>query len=454
MIAPDVIEEVRRLVDVVALIGAKVMLRKSGASYVGCCPFHEERQGSFHVYPDDKRFVCYGCGARGDVFEFLQRLEGRPFPAVLRELGAGVGVAVPRARRPVSAAEERSRSERAGLLAACEAAASHWQECLWAAEGELARQYLASRGIREEVARGFRLGYALGEWHDAERALAAAKITTTIQHVAGILAVRQEPGKTGRHYDRFRQRIVFPIEDAGGRVIGFGGRAIGNVAGPKYLNGPETPVYKKARALYGLHRARDGIRRTGKAILVEGYFDVLALHQAGIGMAVACGGTAFTTEQLELLMANGCRELVLLFDGDEAGAGAPARAARAILGSGLTTSVAQLSAALPGSDPDAFVLRFGKASVEEVLAGARPLTEFLMDDAIRRHAGGLGPQAPMEHKLLALRELTPLVLAAPEGLARSTFERAVARRLDIDIGPLRLEVKRAGRVAEQVGGRR
>jgi DNA primase len=153
-------------------------------------------------------------------------------------------------------------------------------------------------------------------------------------------------------------------------------------------------------------------------------------------------------------MASGCRELVLLFDGDEAGARAPARAARAILRAGLTTSVAQLSATLPGSDPDAFVLRFGKTGVEEVLHGARPLTEFLIDDALRRHAGGLGPQAPVEHKLRALRELTPLVLAAPEGLARSTFERAIARRLDVDIGPLRLEVKRAERAAEQLGGRR
>ncbi len=448
MISSDVIEEVRRLVDVVVLIGARVQLRKSGTSFVGCCPFHEEREGSFRVYPNDKRWVCYGCGARGDVFEFFQRLEGKSFPAVVHEIAARVGVVVPRA--PISAEEERARGERAALLAACEAAATHWQKHLWAPEGEPARQYLASRGVREDAAHTFRLGYALPEWHDLERSLGGPKIQVEVQHTAGLLAAKEEPEKAPRYYDRFRQRIVFPIEDAGGRVVGFGGRAIGSEPGAKYLNSPETPLYKKARALYGMHRAREAIRRTGSAVLVEGYFDVLALHRVGIVTAVAPCGTVLTAEQLELLVASGCRELVLLFDGDEAGARAPARAAPALLQASLTTSVARISQAADGkSDPDALVLRSGKAGVEEVLAGARPLTEFLIDDAIRRRARGVGPQAPVEHKLSVICELKPLVLAAPPGLARSMFEKAIARRLDLDIGPLRLEVHRARRAAAQ-----
>jgi DNA primase len=448
MIAPDVIEEIRRLVDAVALIGAKVQLRKSGSSYVGCCPFHEEREGSFRVYPDEKRFACFGCGARGDLFEFLERLEGKPFPTVVRELAAKVGVVVPQAE--ASPEERRARRERAVLFAACAAAVTHWQKRLWGEEGEPARRYLAARGVSEEVARSYRLGYAVQKWQDLERALAARMPGATL-HAAGLVGAKEDPGKPLRFYDRFRHRVIFPIEDARGRVIGCGARAIDADQGPRYLNTPETPLYKKSRVLYGLSRARETIRQTRQAILVEGYFDVLVLHQAGFLATVAPGGTALTREQVELLTVSGCRELVLLFDGDDGGTRAPARVAPVLLQAGLSTTVARLPAAPGGTDPDAFVLRAGQASLTEVLAGARPLTEYLIDDAIRRHAEGVGTSAPVEHKIQALRELTPLVVAAPEGLARSTFERAIARRLDLDIGPLRLEVQRAAGVAEQRG---
>ena len=444
MISSDVIEEVRRLVDPVILVGSRVKLWKAGTSYAGLCPFHEEREGSFRLYPQDKRFVCFGCGARGDIFEFLQRAEGKPFPVVVRELAASVGVVVE--REQLSAEERRARAERAALLAACEAAARHWQKNLWKPRGEEARGYLARRGIGEATARVYRLGYARREWHDLEHALRGGKIPVALQRDAGVLAVHEAPEKPKRYYDRFRHRIVFPISDAEGRVIGFGGRALGADRGAKYLNGPETPLYKKSRVLYGLHEARDVIRRTGKAVLVEGYFDVLALHQMGLCAVVAAGGTALSSEQVELLVSNGCRELVLLFDGDEAGAAAPARAARVLLEANLTAVVARLPAAPDGrSDPDALVVRSGKRGVEEVLAGARPLTEFIIDDAVRCHAEGLGTLASVEHKLSVLRSLTPFVLAVPHGLARSAFERTVARRLGIDIGPLRQEFQRVER---------
>lgn len=451
MIAPDVIEEVRRVADPVLLIGNRVKLWKSGASYAGSCPFHPERQASFRVYPKEKRFICFGCGASGDLFEFFQRADGKPFPVVVRELAASVGIVVP-AEAPTSAEEQRASAERAALLAACSVATAHWERNLWGGEGGRARDYLAARRVRNETAHLFRLGYAPAEWHDVERALRAARFSAEVQRAAGILAAREAEGKAAHSYDRFRDRIIFPIEDSHGRVIGFGARALGEDAEAKYLSGPETPLFKKSRALFGLWQAREAIRQTGKALLVEGYFDVLALHQVGLSWAVAACGTTVSPEQVELLGAAGCKELVLFFDGDEAGALAAGRAARVLLSSSVGAAVAKPPTGLHGqSDPDALVARSGRRGVDEVLAAAKPLTEFLIDDALERHAGGQGAQAPVEHKLAVLRAVTPFVLAAPEGLPRATFERALARRLGLDIGPLRQELEQAAR--ERPGSR-
>ena len=448
MISPEVIEEVKRLADPVLLIGGRVKLWKSGISYAGSCPFHDERgerQASFRVYPKDKRFVCFGCGASGDVFQFFQRADGKAFPVVVRELAATLGIVIPPERAP-SPEEQRERGERASLLGACEAATSHWQRNLSGGEGAKAREYLAERRVTDEAVRAFRLGYALPAWHDLDRTLAAAKIAHAVQMAAGLIASHEVPGKGTRYYDRFRDRIVLPIEDGHGRVIGFGARALSADADAKYLNGPETPLFKKSRVLYGLRQAREVIRGTGRAILVEGYFDAIALHQAGFTGTVAACGTAVSPEQLELLAGAGCKELVLLFDGDEAGAKAAARSARVLLQANLTVTVARVPTASHGqSDPDVLVGRSGRRGVEEVLAAAKPLTEFLIDDALQRHAEGLGVQAPVEHKLAVLRTVMPFVLATPEGLPRATFERAVARRLGIDIGPLRQELQRAAR---------
>ena len=445
MIAPDVIKEVLRLADPVLLIGNRVKLWKSGMAYAGSCPFHEERQASFRVYPKDKRFVCFGCGASGDIFQFFQRVDGKAFPVVVRELAASLGVTV-QPEQPPSLEEQRARTERAALLGACEAATRHWQRNLWGTEGEKARQYLVERRVTGEAARAFRVGYAPASWHDVERALAAAKIPHAVQHAAGVIAAREVAGKGTRYHDRFRDRIVLPIEDAHGRVIGFGARALKEDADAKYLNGPETALFKKSRVLFGLRQARETIRSSGRALLVEGYFDVLALHQAGLTSAVAACGTVLSTEQVELLVACGCKELVLLFDGDEAGTTAAIRAAGVLLKANLPTIVARLAASSHGqSDPDVLVARSGRRGAEEVLAAARPLTEFIIDDAIQRHADGVGVQAPVEYKLAVLRAVMPYVLAAKDGIPRATFERAVARRLGLDIGPLRQELLQAAR---------
>jgi DNA primase len=264
-----------------------------------------------------------------------------------------------------------------------------------------------------------------------------------VQHAAGLLATKTSSPDSLRYYDRFRNRLTFPVADAQGRVIAFGARALDAEPGAKYLNSPETPLYKKARALFALDRAAESIRRTGRAILVEGYFDAVLLHQAGFASTIASCGTALTAEQLEVLAGAGARELVLLFDGDQAGVAAPSRCAATLLKSEMTTYVARLPAgAGDKTDPDSFVRRRGAAALGQVLDAALPLTEHLIQRAIADHAPD-GGHAPVEKKLRVVRELTPTVLATREGLARSAFEKTIARRLDLDIGPLRSELHRA-----------
>jgi DNA primase len=435
MISDSVIEDVRARLDAVAVIGRHTKLRKSGSSFVGTCPFHPEKNPSFRVYPEKKRFRCYGCGAHGDIFEFLQKVERKEFPIVVRELAVEVGVAVP--ERKGAAHMESLRLDKAGALAACEASAAHWSSHLWGAAGEEARRYLATRGVTEVTAREFRLGTAAQEWHDLHRAIAGKNgLSNADLERAGLVL---DKGKGV--YDRFRGRVMFPITDFDGRAIGFGGRALGHGPGPKYLNTPETLLYKKSRALYGLAQAKEAIRKTGVAIVVEGYFDVLLPHQAGVRNVVAACGTALTSEHLELLKRCDCRELVMLFDGGAAGTRAAPQVAAAIFRAGLSARVAQL----PG-DPDDYVRAHGRAGLEALVAAAPTLTEHLIDEAIREHTGAsAATHAPVEQKIAIVRMLTPHALALPDGLARSTFERRIAQRLALDIGALRAEVQRLAR---------
>jgi DNA primase len=331
------------------------------------------------------------------------------------------------------------------LLAACEAAAAHWEAQLAGASGAGARAYLAQRGISPETVRAFRVGFAPDAWHDLHRHLASMGFRDDVQHAAGLLAAKDGDGTKGRPFDRFRNRVMLPIRDSGGRVIGFGGRALdGDHRGAKYLNGPETPLFRKSRALFGVERAASELRR-GRALLVEGFFDAIAIHQAGFTWTVATCGTTVGTEQVDALKKLGCAAVVLLFDGDAAGAAAPARNARALLASGVSAFVARLP---DGSgDPDDFLRRRGKPALEHVLASAVPLTEHLIDEAVRAFAGGADADAAVEHKLRVVRELAPHVAAAPEGLPRNAFEKAIARRLQLDLRPLRAELQAAVRAA-------
>jgi DNA primase len=435
---------------VVAVIGRHVELKRSGRTWKGCCPFHGERTPSFHVYPEDRHFKCYGCGEYGDVFKFLQKLQGKEFPEVVRALAAEVGVEIPE-RAEDSAELRRKRQERSEVLAALDAAARYFSARLWSRHGEEARRYLAGRGLAEETTRRFRVGVASAAWQDLVPRLAEKGVKREALVKSGLVAERE----AGEPYDRFRGRLVFPIAGLDGEVIGFGGRVLPGAPGAdklaKYINSPESPAYKKSRVLYGIDLAREAIRKSRQAILVEGYFDVVGLHQAGVRNAVAVCGTALTPEHVDVLKRCDCREIVVLFDGDAAGAAAPGRAAQALLPAGVSGKVAILPAAAGKSDPDEFARANGGAAVEALVAAARPLTEHLIDGAVLRHCGGDPAQASVEAKLAAFRELKPFVTLVPEGLARTTFEQRVAARLVVDLAALVAEVERP---AEPPRGRR
>jgi DNA primase len=425
---------------VVAVIGRHVELKRSGRTWKGCCVFHGERTPSFHVYPEDKHFKCYGCGAYGDVFTFLQRLEGKEFPEVVKALAAEVGVEIPEAAEEDSAEARHRRKERNEVLAACDAAARYWTARLQSRFGAAARSYLEERGIGEEAVRRFRIGISADGWSDLAARVAEKGIGVPALARAGLLVEKEQGGA----YDRFRNRLMFPIAGIDGQVIGFGGRAMpGDApekAGAKYINTPETPLYKKSKVLYGLDLAREAIRKTRSAVLVEGYFDVIGLHQAGIASAVAVCGTALTAEHVELLQRCDCREVTILFDGDVAGLAAPAKAAAALFPAGVAGKVALLPSDGGKTDPDEYARAHGRAGVEALLAKATPLSEHLVARAVERACGGRAQEAALEAKLAAVRELTPFVRMMREGLARSVFEDAIAKRLDLDLDALRAEL--------------
>ncbi len=440
MIPDSVIQEVRTRIDPVEVIGRRLELRKAGTSFSATCPFHADRTPSFRVYPDSKRFKCFGCGARGDVFEFLRRFEGKDFRTVVQELAAEVGVAVsesgPKADAP---ADNGTRV----LGRACEAALAHWVERLWGDGGAEARHYLQVRGIEEATARQYRVGYAPAEWHDLEGALRGRGFADADLVRAGLLC-ESSNGRQSVH-DRFRGRLMFPFVRGSGDVVGFGARLL--TAGgdgaqhPKYLNSPETPLFKKGQLLFGLSESRGAIRIARRAVLVEGYFDALGLAQAGLREVVAAGGTAVTQHQVVLLQRSGAEELTVLFDTDAAGLEAPARIAQALLAAGLTSRVARL----PGgpTDPDTFVRAHGAGPLKKVLDGAVPLTEWLLERAIAGRVAETGTRTiSVEQKLLIVRDLGPYVAAARPGLPRALFEQRIARRLELYIVALRAELAR------------
>jgi DNA primase len=403
------IEEVLERVDLVALVARHVDLKKSGRSFKGRCPFHEEKSASFYVTPEMKRFKCFGCQAGGDAIAFTQRYLGKSFVDAVRDLAREAGV-------DLSGAEDPSARERQQLREVTALAQAHFQRLLWdEVDGRIGREALTARGVSEETARAFGLGWAPDAWTRlSEELTRRGLLDFGLQ--AGLVQKRPKADGT---YDVFRGRLMVPIRAPDGRPLAFGGRLLVGDQGPKYLNSRESRLYNKSETLYALDVAQHEVRRQHTAVLVEGYFDAMALHQAGLKTAVALCSTALTPGHLEVLRRAEARELILLLDGDTAGRTAVERLAGPLLAAGANTRVALLP---DGEDPDTFARKAGLEGLRALLGAARPLSAHLLLSLLPE-----GPSAGFEAKMEALERLKPVLAHLPVGLVRSAFLSAMAR---------------------------
>ena len=371
LIDEDKIREIRDRSDIVEVIGRYLPLKKSGSNFQGLCPFHQEKSPSFNVNPPRQIYHCFGCGVGGNVFSFLMRIEGLTFPEAVRRLGEQVGIEV--TEQETTPAELKIREQRQQLYRINQAAAELYTEILLnAPEGGAARRYLRQRSYDGEAVRHFGLGFAPDAWETLARHLSNLGFSRDVLLQSGLI----RPGKQDRgDYDMFRNRLLFPIQDTQGRIVAFGGRVLDGSL-PKYINSPESPIYHKGEVLYGLHQALDALRHGGEALVVEGYFDVMALHRAGFTQSLAPCGTALTPDHARLLKRYAER-VVLVFDQDQAGRQATFKAMDVLLPTGMEVAVVSLP---EGADPDSLLLKAGAQAFQDCLDQARPALDVFIEE--------------------------------------------------------------------------
>ncbi len=419
LISPDSVERVKQAADIVEVVSAHTDLRRQGARYVGLCPFHDERTPSFSVEPTEKLYHCFGCGVGGDVIKFIEEKDGLNFAEAVELLADRYGVELEREQEDPRAEAKRQRRRRLEEL--LDRAASFYASYLWESEeAGKARDYLAQRGLREEVLRDFGVGYAPSAWD--KLLVRGQRAGFSVEELRGVgLAQR---GRSGGEYDRFRERIMFPIRDRRGRVLGFGGRAMRSDQGAKYVNTAETEFFHKSQILYGVDRAKAAIAKAGRAVVVEGYTDVLALHQAGIEEAVGVMGTAITGEQVAALSGM-VDEVVLALDADSAGQEAMLRAQTVAAGRRMRLRVAAMPA---GEDPaEMMAAAEGAERFAGLLERAEELVAFQVGLVLERTDAG----SPVERDR-ALAEVAPVLAGMGESASREDLVRRVAERLDFE----------------------
>ncbi|HYC82266.1 MAG TPA: DNA primase [Solirubrobacterales bacterium] len=418
-IADESVEQVKQSVDIVEVISAHTDLRRQGARIVGLCPFHEERTPSFSVDPQEKLYHCFGCGVGGDVIKFVEEKDGLGFVEAVEMLADRYGVEIERDREDPRAEARRARQRRLEQL--LERTAAYYANYLWESkEGAKARDYLAGRGLAEQTLRDFGVGFAPSAWDKI--LVAGQRAGFNVEELRGVGLVQR--GRGGGEYDRFRARIMFPIRDRRGRVLGFGGRAMRSDQGAKYVNTAETDFFHKSQLLYGVDRAKAAIAKAGRAVVVEGYTDVLALHQAGVEEAVGVMGTAITGEQVATLSGM-VEEVVLALDADSAGEEAMLRAQRVAAGRRMRLRVAAMPA---GEDPAEMVAEGGGAErFGEIVERAVDLSAFQVGLVLDRTDVG----SPSERDR-SLGEVAPILAAMGEGIVREELVRQVADRLDLE----------------------
>lgn len=419
----DLIEAVRRQCDILDIVGDYVSLKKAGSNYKALCPFHKEKTPSFTVSPEKGVFYCFGCGAGGDAIQFLRNYEKIDFMDAVKRIAVRYGIEIEARER----SGEKVASLREKLLLANADAAHYFHKLLIDSdEAQAARSYLKGRGVKPQTIDKFNIGFAGRAWEGLLREMEGKGYDAALLAQAGLIKVRED-GKG--YYDRFRERIIFPIYDLTGGVLGFGGRIYsqGNGDRPKYLNSPETELYRKSKSLYGLNLAKDSIRRNGFSIIVEGYLDLVSLHQAGVENVVATLGTALTADHAYLI-ARFAQKVIIAYDSDAAGKSAMARGEDIFLESGLKVKVALLP---PGHDPDTFARAFGCEGLQKLIDGARPYVEYLIERAVERH----GTAVP-EAKSQAVDESLQAIGKLSNQVERFEYLRLLAYKVDLPVALL------------------
>jgi DNA primase len=449
LIPEDKIGEVRDRTDIAQVVGEHVSLRRAGTSLKGLCPFHSEKSPSFNVNPQRQFFHCFGCGKSGDVFTFLMEIEGKSFIEVARDLARRAGVDLP---EPQQSERERARqkeaeSERARLVRLHDLVAGFYEEQLASTAGSAARAYLERRGLSLETRARFRVGYAPAGWEALVSYLAERRVPAELAERAGLIRRRDRapanlpagaPPSTRTHFDVFVDRVVYPLSSAMGEPIGFGGRVLDGAGPdqPKYKNSPETLIYKKGENLFGLHLARNSIRKGGRALVVEGNFDVMTLHDHGIDYTVAPQGTAMTEAQVRLV-SRFARELVLMLDADPAGRAATLKLVKLCVDAELPARVAQLrSRDGKKVDPDELA-RTDLPRLQGLIDHAIDAVEFFFDQV----ATSAPPTIP--GRVAAIEECVPVLRAVRDPLARDLYLDRLAQLLRVEPALVRRTVRAA-----------
>ena len=416
------IEEIKSRVDIVELATEYLTLKKAGRNYSGLCPFHQEKTPSFTVSREKQIFYCFGCGEGGNVITFLMKIANKTFPEAIKELAEKAGVVLP--PRLTGGDGRQKDSLREGITDLNLRAAQHYARNLYSPAGKIAQDYLQARGITAETVKQFRLGFAPDTWRSLADHIEGSGLSLKMAEQAGLVIA----GKEGGFYDRFRGRLLFPIENVSGEVVAFGGRIL-EKGEPKYLNSPESPVYIKGRNLYGLNKTKEEIRKRGFALIVEGYFDLISLWNAGIGNVVASLGTALTREHLELLRRYTV-EVVALFDPDEAGRKALDRSLELF----LAMNIRAKALVLPGGlDPDDYVKKFGKDKLEELIANAQPLSDYYIENV-------LGGGKTFEEKRDVFRTAMDFINKIDNPIEKNLFIKRIAEKTGINQELLKKEI--------------
>ncbi|MBT0663821.1 DNA primase [Geobacter pelophilus] len=423
MIPEETVREIRERVTILDVVSDYVSLKKAGANYQGLCPFHGEKTPSFNVNPGRGIFHCFGCGAGGNAFSFIMRIEGISFPEAVKHLAKKAGVAID--ERPLSRAEQTRKDEKEEFFRIAEIASGFYHEILVSGEsGESCRSYLKQRGVDPATVEAYRLGFAPEKWDSLCRYLERRKIDLAKAEKLGLVRQRE----SGGYYDTFRNRLLFTISDLHGRPVAFGGRVLDDSL-PKYINSPESPIYHKGDILFGLDLAKQAIREKKVAIVVEGYFDHLSMYQAGIREVVATCGTALTSDQVKLLHRY-AGQLYILFDSDGAGQKATVRAMDMLLPEGIPASVIELPA---GDDPDSFVKREGAEGLLTRMQKSRSVLDYFFRLLLNSRQAGT-----IEGKRQILDELLPRLRLLEDRMQRKLYVTEIARVLGVDEAELKL----------------